>query len=90
MGDGSHAYHYQLETATSIYFKCVFAHKLHCHGRAIFRLGGSFVHKGEHNHPPDQDFVGERHFRANVLREIDGARIVNFKAIVDEAKRDRR
>lgn len=90
LGDGSYAYHVNLETASSIYFKCVMYDKFRCSGRAILRVGGQFRHSNHHNHPPDPDYVGERHFRANVLEQCRGARYVAFNDILDQARRDRR
>ena len=90
LGDGSHAYHYNLETATSIYFRCVMYDKLRCSGRAIYRIGGTFRHSKPHNHPPDPDFVGQRHFRENVLERCGDAQYVGYQDIVDEARRDQR
>lgn len=89
-GDGGHAYHYNLETQSSIYFKCVQYERMKCPGRAILRLGGGFRHTQAHNHLPDPDLVGERHFRANVLEQVRNARHVSFQEIVDQARRDRR
>ncbi|XP_034254486.1 uncharacterized protein LOC117653153 [Thrips palmi] len=89
-GEGSHAYHYQLETQSSIYFKCVQAYKLKCGGRAVLRLGGNFRTTQPHNHRPSPDLVGERHFRANVLNQVRDARYVSFQDILDEARRNLR
>ncbi|KAK3910275.1 Transposase for insertion sequence element IS905, partial [Frankliniella fusca] len=92
LGDGTHAYHVNLETGSSIYFKCVFADNKNfkCGGRAILRLGGAFKHSQPHNHNPDPDYVGQRHFRENILNEIENARFVSFHDILDEYRRDRR
>lgn len=89
-GDGGHAYHYNLETQTSIYFKCIQYEKLKCPGRAILRLNEQFRHTQDHNHLPDPDLVGERHFRANVLDQVRNQRFVNFHDVVEAARRDRR
>ncbi|KAJ1522440.1 hypothetical protein ONE63_001630 [Megalurothrips usitatus] len=89
MGDGSHAYHVNKETASSIYFKCVMYDKLKCSGRAIYRFGGGFRHTKAHNHPPDPDYVGERHFRENILQHIDGARFVSFEDVLNDFRRNR-
>lgn len=64
--------------------------KLRCPGRAILRLNGGFRHTNPHNHLPDPDLVGERHFRANVLDQVRDQRYVNFQDIVEQARRDRR
>ncbi|KAK3924145.1 Keratin, type II cytoskeletal 2 epidermal [Frankliniella fusca] len=89
LGDGSHAYHYNLETTSSIYFKCVMYHQLGCGGRAILKMGGEFRHSHPHNHLPDPEYVGEKHFRQNVLDDCRG-RFVDHKEILDQARRDRR
>ncbi|KAJ1521126.1 hypothetical protein ONE63_002826 [Megalurothrips usitatus] len=89
LGDGGHAYHFNTETSTSIYFKCVL-YGQGCKGRAILRVGGNFRHTLEHNHPPDPDFVGERHFRENLLQRISTARYVDFKDVLDDMRRDRK
>lgn len=89
-GDGGYCYHVNVETASSIYFKCVLFER-GCRGRAILRLaGGPFRETGIHNHPASSDFVGERHFRQNVLNQCREARYTTFQEIVDDARRDRR
>lgn len=87
---GGYAYHFNSETATSVYFKCAVYEGMRCHGRAVLRVGGGFRHTKAHNHPPDPDFVGMRHFRQNILEQVMNARAVSYQEIVDEARRDRR
>ena len=90
LGDGGHVWHYNVDTASSIYFKCIQYERLRCTGRAILRIGGAFRETQPHNHHPDPDVIGERHFRANVLEEARNARYMSFQDIVDQARRDRR
>ncbi|XP_034250836.1 uncharacterized protein LOC117651143 [Thrips palmi] len=90
LGDGSHAYHFNTETSSSLYFRCVFYDKLNCRGRAIMRFGGAFRHSNPHNHPPDRDLVSKRHFRENVLDECRDAKYVSYQQILDKARSDRR
>jgi len=61
-----------------------------CRGRAILRHNGGFVESQRHNHPADPDFVGERHFRENLLSEIRDGRFVSYQDILDQARSDRR
>jgi len=91
LGDGGYAYHYNVETATSIYFKCATYSRTRCSGRAVLYIGGEFRETKPHTHPPDPDFVGMRHFRQNVLDAVENnPRYVSYADIVDEARRDRR
>jgi len=90
LGDGQFAYHVSFETWSSIYFKCVM-YERGCRGRAILKQGGRFSETKGHNHPPDPDFVGERHFRENVLEEIENnVRFAGYQDILDQFRSDQR
>lgn len=91
LGDGGHAYHFNAETGSTIYFKCALYERYGCLGRAIYKFrGGAFRHTGYHNHPADPNFVGMRHFRQNVLRQVDGPRYVSFEEIVQNERANTR
>ncbi|KAK3910410.1 Tryptophan 2,3-dioxygenase, partial [Frankliniella fusca] len=90
LGDGRFAYHVSYETWSSIYFKCVL-YERGCRGRAILKQGGTFSETQGHNHPPDPNFVGERHFRANLLEDIENnVRFVGYQEIFDQFRSDQR
>jgi len=74
---------------SSIYFKCVL-YERGCRGRAVYKYTGRFRETQYHNHEPDPDFVGERHFRENILNEIEGARYVNYQEVLDQYRSDQR
>ncbi|XP_034246305.1 uncharacterized protein LOC117648159 [Thrips palmi] len=89
LGDGRYAYHASDDTRNAVYFKCVL-YERGCRGRAIYKYGGSFRETQHHNHAPDPDFVGMRHFRENLLDEIHDARYVNYEQLLDQFRSDQR
>ncbi|KAK3914726.1 ATP synthase subunit beta [Frankliniella fusca] len=89
-GPNSHAYHVNVETEKRIYFRCVFYDKLKCWGRAILEIGGGYRQSSNHNHPPDPDFVAQRHFRQNVVNRVREGRYVGFAEILESERRNRR
>lgn len=91
LGDGRYAYHVSDDTWGSIYFKCVF-YERGCRGRAVLRHhNGRFRETQPHNHPPDPNFVEDRHFRENLVQNIRAAgRVVNHQEILDQFRSDRR
>jgi len=57
LGDGTHAYHANLETAKAIYFKCVMYSTLRCTGRAIMYINGRFIHSKPQTTTPIQTML---------------------------------
>ena len=83
-------YHLSYETQSAYYFKCA-VWELGCRGRAVLRVDGSrFRETKPHNHDPDPDFVGKRHFRQNVLDELRQRRFTPNQEIVDQERTNRR
>jgi len=89
LGDGGYAYHASDDNMKAIYFKCVF-YERGCRGRAIYSFRGRFTETQPHTHRPDADFVGERHFRENILDDIRQRRFVNYQDILDQYRSDQR
>lgn len=52
--------------------------------------GNSFMQTKGHNHFPDPDFVGERHFRQNILDEVRERPFAPFHDVVDQGRIDQR
>lgn len=89
LGDQSYAYHASYDSPKAIYFKCVL-YARGCRGRAIYKETGSFKVTQHHNHAPDPDFVGERHFRENLLNRIGEGRQFTYQDVVDQFRSDQR
>ncbi|KAK3908301.1 Cytoplasmic protein NCK2 [Frankliniella fusca] len=89
LGNGGYAYHASDDSPQAIYFKCVF-YERGCRGRAIYSYNGRFTESQPHDHAADAHFVGERHFRENLLNEIGERRFVNYQEILDQYRSDQR